>query len=106
MGFAKERKRLEKLLEKITGLRQYDDKGLAVITDIFEQYSHTIRILKNKNTELFNDLYLNELQLVKACKKSLKLTEDEEDRQANFITYKETLSDALTKTIQASMNTE
>ncbi len=102
MGFAKERKKLEKLSEKTTGLQHYDDKSLAVITDIFEQYSHTVRILKNKNAEAFHDLYLNELQQVKACKRSLKLAEEEEDRQANFITYKETLLDALTKTIQAS----
>lgn len=104
MGFAKERKKLEKLSEKTTGLQHYDGESLAVITDIFEQYSHTVRILKNKNPEAFNHLYLNELQLVKECKRSLKLAEEEEDREANFIKYKEALLDALTKTIQASMD--
>ena len=104
MGFAKERKKLEKLSEKTTSLQHYDGESLAVITDIFEQYSHTVRILKNKNHEAFNDLYLNELQLVKQCKRSLKLAEEEEGREANFITYKEVLLDALTKTIQASMD--
>jgi hypothetical protein len=102
MGFAKERKKLEKLSEKTTGLQHYNGESLAVITDIFEQYSHTVRILKNKNPEAFNDLYLNELQLVKECKRSLKL--EEEDREANFIKYKEALLDALMKTIQASMD--
>ena len=105
MGFAKERKKLEKLSEKTTGLQQYDGQSLAVITDIFEQYSHTVRILKNKNKEAFNDLYLNELQQVKACRRSLKLAEEEADRQASFIKYKETLLDALTKTIRASTDT-
>ncbi|MGK6352839.1 hypothetical protein [Parapedobacter sp. DT-150] len=104
MGFAKERKKLEKLSEKTTGLQHYDDKSLAVITDIFEQYSHTLRILKNKNAEAFNDLYLNELQLIKECKRSLKSAEEAEVRLVNFIKYKETLLDAITKTIQASTN--
>jgi hypothetical protein len=100
MAYTKERKKLEKLSEKTTALQNYDGKSLAVITDIYEQYSHTARILKNKDTELFNDLYLNELQQVKESKRVLKVTEEEEDRQANFIKYKETLLDALNKTVQ------
>lgn len=102
MGYAKERKKLEKLSEKINGLQNYDAKSLATITDIYEQYSHTARILKNKEAESFNDLYLNELQQVKESKRALKSTEEEADRQANFLKYKETLLDALNKTIQAA----
>ncbi|WP_316794349.1 hypothetical protein [Pedobacter frigoris] len=101
MAYTKERKKLEKLSEKTTDLQNYDGKSLAVITDIYEQYSHTARILKNKDTELFNDLYLNELQQVKESKRVLKVTEEEDDRQANFIKYKGTLLDALNKTVQA-----
>lgn len=104
MGYTKERKKLEKLLEKITGLENYDDKSLTIITDLYEQYSHTVRILKNKNTEMFNTLYLHELQHTKECKRLLKVGE-EEDRQINFINYKEALSDALAKTIQAAKDT-
>ena len=103
MGYAKERGKLEKLSAKITGLTIYDDKSLAVITDIYEQYSHTIRILKNKDADTFMELYQNELQQVKELKKALKLSEHDEDRQLNFTKYKEGLSDALVKTIQASM---
>ncbi|TKC09420.1 hypothetical protein [Pedobacter frigoris] len=99
MAYTKERKKLEKLSEKTAALQNYDDKSLAVITDIYEQYSHTARILKNKDAELFNNLYLNELNQVKECKRSLKAAED---RQANFIKYKETLLDALNKTVQAA----
>lgn len=102
MGYAKERKKLEKLSEKINGLQNYDAKSLAIITDIYEQYSHTVRILKNKETATFNDLYLNELQQVKEAKRTLKLAEEEENIEVNFIKYKETLLDALTKTIQAA----
>src|SRR5690606_34347509 len=101
MAYTKERKKLEKLSEKITGLQNYDSKGLAVITEVYEEYSHTVRILKNKATESFNDLYLKELQQVKEYRKALKLAEEDESRQANFLKYKETLSDAVTKTIQA-----
>jgi len=104
MAYTKERKKLEKLSEKITGLQNYDDKSLTIITDIYEQYSHTVRILKNKDAETFNELYLNELQQVKECKKVLKVGE-EEDRQVNFIKYKENLLDALEKTIQAANDT-
>lgn len=100
MGYAKERKKLEKLSEKITGLGHYDGKNLEIITDLFEQYSHTIRILKNKDPEHFNELYLNELQEIKEQKKALKLTTDEGERDSLFLTYKESLSNALTKTIQ------
>jgi len=103
MGYAKERGKLEKLSAKITGLTIYDDKSLAVITDIYEQYSHTIRILKNKDADTFTELYQNELQQVKELKKALKLSEHDEDRQLNFVKYKDGLSDALVKTIQASM---
>ncbi|WP_140939672.1 hypothetical protein [Sphingobacterium lumbrici] len=104
MAYTKERKKLEKLSEKITSLQNYDDKSLTIITDIYEQYSHTTRILKNKDTETFNELYLNELQQVKECKRILKVGE-EEDRQVNFIKYKETLSNALEKTIQTAKDT-
>ncbi|GGH26192.1 hypothetical protein FAZ19_17915 [Sphingobacterium alkalisoli] len=104
MAYTKERKKLEKLSEKITGLQNYDDKSLSIITDVYEQYSHTVRILKNKDVETFNELYLNELQQVKECKKVLKVGE-EEDRQVNFIKYKENLLDALEKTIQAANDT-
>ena len=104
MGWTKERKKLEKLSEKITPLQNYDGQNLTIITDIFEQYSHTVRILKNKATDIFNDLYLNELQEVKLCKKTLK-DGQEEDRQLNFTNYKETLSAALIKTIQVIKST-
>ena len=103
MAYAKERGKLEKLSAKITGLTIYDDKSLAVITDIYEQYSHTIRILKNKDAETFMELYQNELQQVKELKKTLKLSEHDEDRQLNFVKYKEGLSDVLVKTIQVSL---
>lgn len=102
MGYTKERKKLEKLSEKINKLQQYDAKNLVVITDIYEQYSHTARILKNKEPEIFNDLYLNELQQVKECKRKLKLVEDDEDRAVSFIQYKDAIIDALTKTIKTA----
>ncbi|PRD56863.1 hypothetical protein [Sphingobacterium gobiense] len=104
MAYTKERKKLEKLLEKIAGLQNYDDKSLTTITDIYDQYSHTVRILKNKDAETFSELYLNELQQVKEFKRLLKVGE-EEDRQVNFINYKTALSDALKKTIQAANST-
>ena len=99
MGYAKERGKLEKLSAKITGLTIYDDRSLAIITDIYEQYSHTIRILKNKDPENFNELYINELQQVKEFKKALKLSEEDEDRQGKFLKYKEVLMAAMVKTI-------
>jgi len=105
MGWTKERKKLEKLSEKITALQNYDGHNLTIITDIYEQYSHTVRILKNKAPEVFHDLYLNELQQVKLCKKTLK-DGQEEDRQLNFTTYKETLSNALAKTVQTIKSTD
>ena len=102
MGYSKERKKLEKLSEKISKLQQYDAKNLVVITDIYEQYSHTARILKNKEPEAFNELYLNELQQVKECKRKLKVVEENENIEVNFVKYKETLLDALSKTIEVA----
>ena len=105
MGYAKERGKLEKLSAKVKGLTVYDDKSLAVITDVYEQYSHTVRILKNKDADVFMELYQNELQQVKECKRSLKETEAAEEREANFTKYKAVLIDALDKTVQASKET-
>ena len=104
MGYSKERKKLEKLSEKISKLQQYDAKNLVVITDIYEQYSHTARILKNKEPEAFNELYLNELQQVKECKRKLKVVEESENIEVNFVKYKETLINALSKTIEVAKN--
>ena len=102
MGYSKERKKLEKLSEKITKLQQFDAKNLVIIIDIYEQYSHTARILKNKEPEYFNELYLNELQQVKECKRKLKLVEEGDGVEINFIKFKDSLIDALTKTIQVA----
>ena len=102
MGYSKERKKLEKLSEKISKLQQYDAKNLVVITDIYEQYSHTARILKNKEPDAFNELYLNELQQVKECKRKLKVVEENENFEVNFVKYKETLINALSKTIEVA----
>jgi hypothetical protein len=104
MGYAKERGKFEKLTTKVSGLKNYDDKSLTIITDIFEQYSHSVRILKNKNPEAFNELYQNELQQVKLNKKSLTLSE-EADRQEHFITYRDSLLAALNNAITATKET-
>ena len=101
MGYAKERGKLEKLSTKLAGLKNYDDKSLTVITDIFEQYSHSVRILKNKNSDAFTKLYQSDLEQVKSAKKSLKAGE-EADREDNFVKYKEELLAALHSAITAT----
>jgi hypothetical protein len=101
MGYAKERGKLEKLSTKVSALTNYDDKSLIVITDIFEQYSHSVRILKNKNPEAFNSLYLEDLEQVKLVKRALKESE-EADRQDNFIKYRDGLSAALSSAIKTT----
>lgn len=101
MGYAKERGKLEKLSTKVSGLSIYDDKSLAIISDVFEQFSHSIRILKNKNPEAFTNLFINELEQVKVVRKALKLSE-EGDRQDNFITYRDVLLMALNNSFSVS----
>ena len=98
MSHAKERGKLEKLSTKVDGLTNYDDKSLAIITDVFEQYSHIIRILKNKNPDKFTGQYKNELEQVKLDKRTLKLG-DEVDRQENFVRYKDSLLAAVNNAI-------
>ena len=98
MGYAKERGKLEKLATKVKALTNYDEKSLAIITDIYEQYSHTVRILKNKNPDTFNEAYENQLPQVKIAKNALKSSE-EADRQDNFIKYQYFLSTAIIGTI-------
>ena len=98
MGYAKERGKLEKLSTKVSALTIYDDKSLAIITDIYEQYSHTIRILKNKNPDTFTEAYEKDLPKVKLVRNSLKLSE-EADRQEDFIKFKDALSAALNSAI-------
>ncbi len=101
MGYAKERGKFEKLSTKVSGLTIYDDKSLAIISDAFEQYSHSIRILKNKNPETFTDLYQNELQQVKVVRRELK-ADDEVNRQDNFIKYRDALVAALNNAIKVT----
>lgn len=103
MGYAKERGKLEKLSTKVTGLTDYNDKNLVVITDIYEQYSHIVRILKNKAVDAFGELFMNYLQQVKECKRVLKQTEQDYERQNAFIKYKESLHSAIEKTIQVTL---
>jgi hypothetical protein len=102
MGYAKERGKLEKLLTKTVGLDIYNEKNLAVLVDSHEKYSHTVRILKNKEPDTFGDLYKNELQDIKEGKKSLKESESDEVRQNNFILYKQAIVLALEKTIKTT----
>jgi len=103
MGYAKERSKLEKLSAKIAGVNIYDQKNLAILIDIYEQYSHTVRILKNKEPETFGDLYNNELQEVKTGKRSLKESDSEETRQTNFLAFKASIQIALENTIKATL---
>ncbi|MGO3108903.1 MAG: hypothetical protein ACTJHT_14195 [Sphingobacterium sp.] len=98
MGYAKERVKFEKLAEKVGGLTYYDEKSLVIITDVFDQYSHTIRILKNKKPELFTEQYKNELEQAKLLKRTLKVSE-EADRQDNFVKYRDSLLAALNTAI-------
>ena len=104
MGYAKERGKFEILSTKVEALKIYDDKSLKIITDIFEQYSHSIRILKNKNPEAFTNLFINELEQVKLVRKALKLSE-EADRQDNFIKYRDVLLNALNSSIAVTKET-
>ncbi|KIO78814.1 hypothetical protein TH53_01645 [Pedobacter lusitanus] len=104
MGYAKERGKLEKLL-RIVGLNTYDEKSFAALVDTHEKYSHTVRILKNKEPETFGDLYKNELEEVKISRKAVKDADSDETRQSTFIAYKETLLRALNNTIQATNET-
>ena len=82
----------------------YDEKNLAILVDGQEKYSHTVRILKNKEPETFESLYTNELQMVKDGRKAVKESETEEAKQSNFLLYKEALISALDNTIQATLN--
>jgi hypothetical protein len=103
MGYAKERGKLEKLITRLVGVNIYNEKSLAVLQDCHEKYSHTVRILKNKEPEIFTDLYKNELQEVKDSKKAVKEDDSIEDRQNNFLAYKDTITKALEKTIKATL---
>lgn len=102
MGYAKERGKLEKLLAKIAGISIVDEKNLSILIDSHEKYSHTVRILKNKNPDAFMDLYKNELQEIKEAKKTVKQNDSEEARDGNFTAYKDSIIRALKKTIKIS----
>ena len=104
MGYAKERGKLEKLL-KIAGINEYNEKNLAVLVDSHDKYSHTVRILKNKEPELFSELYTKELQEIKESRKTFKESDTDEARQKNFKLYKDSIVHALEKTIQTTNET-
>jgi hypothetical protein len=104
MGYAKERGKLEQLSTKIKTINTYDEKSLAILVDVHEKYSHTVRILKNKDPETFEEINKVELQAVKDARKALKETESDEAKQSNFLVYKDALVTALEKTIQATVD--
>jgi hypothetical protein len=104
MGYAKERGKLEQLSTKIKTINTYDEKSLAILVDVHEKYSHTVRILKNKEPETFEEINKVELQAVKDARKALKETESDEAKQSNFLVYKDALVTALEKTIQATVD--
>ena len=105
MGYAKERGKLEKLSEKIIGLEVYNEKNLVSLTDGYEKYSHTIRILKNKEPETFDELYKNDLQAVKEAKRKVKESDTDEARQLNFIQFKNAVLKAIENTIGSILTT-
>lgn len=102
MGYAKERGKLEKLSAQIVGMDSYNEKSFAILVDSHEKYSHTLRILKNKNPDTFSDLYHNELQTIKEGRKSVKESDTDVVRQESFVLYRDAILTALTKTIQAA----
>lgn len=105
MGYAKERGKLEKLLVKVTGVIEYSEKSIAALDDVYENYSHTIRILKNKEPEIFQNLYINELQEVKAARKVLKDGVAEDQVTSSFTIYKEVFARVLEKAIETTKET-
>ncbi|TDO20704.1 hypothetical protein [Pedobacter duraquae] len=104
MGYAKERGKIEQLSIKIAAIDVYNEKNFDILVDTQEKYSHTVRILKNKEPETFGSLYENELQAIKASKKAVRESEDEVTRQNTFTIYKTVLLDALAKTVEATLN--
>jgi ABC-type Na+ transport system ATPase subunit NatA len=103
MGYTKERVKLEKLLVKLNGVNNYDEKSSALLFLTQEQYSHTVRILKNKEPEVFTSHYTDELQAIKLSKNLLKDSDTDELKQQNFTSYKEVIIKALQKTISAAL---
>jgi hypothetical protein len=104
MAYAKERGKLEQLLTKLAGINIFNEKSLAILDDIQEKYSHTVRILKNKEPETFGDLYKNELQEIKACKKAVKESDSVETTEQTFVLYKESVLRAVEKTIKTTQD--
>ncbi|RZK52857.1 MAG: hypothetical protein EOO91_18655 [Pedobacter sp.] len=103
MGYTKERVKLEKLLAKLNGVSIYIEKSLDVLLHTHEEYSHTIRILKNKEPEVFTSHYIEELQAIKLAKKTLKESDTDLAKEENFNAYKEVMTTALKKTINAAL---
>lgn len=102
MGYAKERAKLEKLLVKLVGVNMYNEKSVAILVDTHEQYSHTVRILKNKEPETFTGLYTTELEQIKQGRKVLKEADGLENLQNSFVAYKDILVKAIEKGIQTT----
>ncbi|TKC03384.1 hypothetical protein [Pedobacter cryotolerans] len=103
MGYAKERVKLEKLLVKLNEVKSYNEKSLDALFDIHEQYSHTVRILKNKEPEVFTIHYTDELQAIKLGKKALKESDTDLTKEQSFNAYKEVILSALKKTINTAL---
>jgi hypothetical protein len=105
MGYAKERGKLEKVLTQLVGINIYNEKNLLILDDSHDKFSHTVRILKNKEPEAFSTFYTEDLQAVKKEKKAVREVEAlaVEERQNSFNTYKESIQRAVENTIKATL---
>jgi hypothetical protein len=103
MGYTKERVKLEKLLVKLNGVSIHINKSLDLLINTYEEYSHTVRILKNKEPEVFTSHYAEELQAIKLAKKTLKESDTDLAKEENFNAYKEVIITSIQKTIGATI---
>ena len=103
MGYAKERGKLEKLLTKTAAIDIYNEKNLAILVDSHEKYSHTVRILKNKEPETFEELYKTDLEKVKEGRKAVKESDSDEARQSSFTSYKEIIVQSIENAIKTTL---
>lgn len=100
MSFGKERNKLEELSRLVSVVEVYNEENLEVLNEGYLEYSKLIKVLYKKQPNVFANLHKYELGEIKANKKFTKESFSDHARQENFIAYRDSIMNAVERTVE------
>ncbi len=99
MTIAKEKIKLKNLLIPLTPIEEYSEADMEILDDCYRQYSTIIKVLFKTYPNVFANLYNHDLREIKDNKKFVKESFSDQARQNNFVVYKESIEQAIDRTL-------